>query len=291
MVSLLSNYASWKILVGIVLLAFLITFLAFKIFRWLFSAEELEKFNDVTGIYVNMIGVLYGIFLAFIVIAIWENYNHVKENINKEADALGNIFRDANALDDSIKALVDTPAKQYIVAVKSNEWKLQKDGKDTAESQDAIEARADLQEAILDISPNDEGEQVVYDHLISSLNDLTVARRMRVTSTNAELPWILWALLIGGALVLIFYIACFYVPNRNFHMTLAFGVSGLIAVLLFIAISLNYPFVGPDGLSKTPFDSLSPKNHKAHKEKPKKETKAKEIKKDHRIKDSLKTAN
>src|ERR1035438_1670443 len=98
MKNLFSVLPAWLILIIIIAVSFLVTFLAFKILRKLFSVEELEKFKDVTGIYVSMIGVLYGVFLAFIVIAIWENYDHVKSNIDNEADALSNMYRDAKGL-------------------------------------------------------------------------------------------------------------------------------------------------------------------------------------------------
>src|SRR5665213_3022767 len=113
---------AWLILVLIIAISFLVTFLAFKILRTLFSVKELEKFKDVTGIYVSMIGVLYGVFLAFIVIAIWENYDHVKSNIDNEADALSNIYRDAKGLPPGTKYSIDSCVKKYVTFVVENEW-------------------------------------------------------------------------------------------------------------------------------------------------------------------------
>ena len=119
-----------------------------------------------------------------------------------------------------------------------------------------MDARTKLQDIIIRIKPADLGEQVIYTEMISNLNDLTVARRIRVNTANAGLPGILWVILIGGAILLIFYTACFYVPNQKFHLWLAFGVSGLIAILLFVAFELNYPFAGANGLAPDAFQSL-----------------------------------
>ena len=246
----------WLILVCIIALSFLITYLAFKILRKIFSVEELEKFKDVTGIYVSMIGVLYGVFLAFIVIAIWENYDHVKSNIDNEADALSNIYRDAKGLPPATKFSIDSCVKKYVTFVVENEWAEMANNK---ESKSAMDARTKLQNLVIKIKPQDLGEQVIYTEMITNLNALTVARRSRVNTANAELPGILWVILIGGGILLMFYIACFYVENQVFHLWLAFGVSGLIAILLFVALELNYPFVGSNGLSPEAFQSL--KNH------------------------------
>jgi len=257
MASLFATFPAWTILIGTILVSCLLTYLAFKILRSLFTTEELEKFKEVTGIYVSMIGILYGVFLAFIVIAIWENYDAVKNNIDKEADALGNLYRDAKGLPPGTKYSIDSCVRKYVTYVIESEWKMMANNK---ESKDAMDARNKLQNLIIKIKPHDLGEQVIYSEMISNLNDLTVARRIRVNTANAGLPMILWVILFGGGLLLLFYIACFYVENYKFHLWLAFGVSGLIAILLFVAMQLNYPFVGTDGLKPDAFISLRKHN-------------------------------
>jgi len=252
-----SELPAWLILIIIVAISFIVTYIAFKVLRIFFSVEELEKFKDVTGIYVSMIGVLYGVFLAFIVIAIWENYDHVKDNIDKEANALGNIYSDAAGLPPKIKYSIDSCIKKYVTLVTEKEWGYMANGK---ESKEAMDARSKLQKLIIKIKPQDLGEQVIFTEMLSNLNDVTVARRSRVNTSNAELPGILWIILIGGGVLLIFYIACFYVENQKFHFWLAFGVSGLIAILLFVAFELNYPFVGSDKLEPDAFQSLKSHN-------------------------------
>jgi hypothetical protein len=260
MANIFSVLPAWLLLAIIVAISILLTLLAFKILRNIFSVEELEKFKDVTGVYVSMIGVLYGVFLAFIVIAIWENYDHVKDNIDKEADALGNMYRDAKGLPLAKKKSIDSCVSQYITLVVDREWATMSHNK---EDKAAMDARAKLQDIIIKIKPRDLGEQVVFAQMLSNLNDLNVSRRMRVNTSNAELPGILWVILIGGAVLLIFYIASFYVPNQKFHLWLAFGVSTLVAILLFVAVELNYPFLGSEGLKPEAFQSLKHHNVQA----------------------------
>ncbi len=257
MATLFSIFPAWIILIFTILVSCILTWAAFKILRKLFTSEELEKFKDVTGIYVSMIGILYGVFLAFIVIAIWENYDGVKNNIDKEADALSNMYRDAKGLPPATKYSIDSCVKQYVTIVVDKEWATMSKGK---ESKYAMDACSKLQTLVIKFKPHDLGEQVVYTEMLSNLNHLTTARRIRVNTANAGLPMILWVILIGGGFLLLFYIACFYVENYKFHLWLAFGVSGLIAILLFVALELNYPFVGSDALKPDSFEAL--KTHK-----------------------------
>ena len=257
MANLFSTVPAWIILVIIILFSCLVTWAAFKLLRKLFTSAELEKFKDVTGIYVSMIGILYGVFLAFIVIAIWENYDGVKNNIDKEADALSNMYRDAKGLPPAMKFSVDSCIKKYVTFVVDDEWTMMSYGK---ESKSAMDASSKLQNLVIKFKPHDLGEQVVYTEMLSNLNHLATARRVRVNTANAGLPEILWVILIGGGLLLLFYIACFYVENYKFHLWLAFGVSGLIAILLFVALELNYPFVGSDAIKPDAFEAL--KTHK-----------------------------
>ena len=257
METLFSLFPAWLILIFTIILSCIVTYIAFKILRKIFTVQELEKFKDVTGIYVSMIGILYGVFLAFIVIAIWENYDHVKSNIANEADAISNIYRDAKGLPPRLEFSIDSCAKQYIKIVVESEWAMMAHNK---ESKEAMQARNKLQNLIIKFKPQNLGEQTIFAEMISNLNELTTARRSRVNTANAELPLILWAILIGGGILLIFYSACFYIEDQKFHLWLAFGVSGLIAILLFVALELNYPFVGSGAIKPDAFQALKTHN-------------------------------
>ena len=51
-----------------------------------------EQHNDVAGFIFAVVGVLYGVLLAFVVIAVWENVDKAKEHTFAEADALAGVY-------------------------------------------------------------------------------------------------------------------------------------------------------------------------------------------------------
>ena len=238
---------------GFVLFSFLLTNIVVKICRNILSHDKLEKYKDITALYVNIIGVLYGIFLAFVVVAIWESYDHTKENIERETNALGNLYRDAQNLPNADRNIIQGDIRTYLYNVVNKEWRSEKNFDECEES---VAANYALQNYISNFNPQTKHEEIIYQMMLSDLNDMGIARRIRVSENTAEMPLIIWVILILGAFSLIIYLGCFYIEDIRFHLWLAFGVSGLVAILLFIAFALNYPFTGSTAIPPDSFQNL-----------------------------------
>ena len=243
----------WVICLGFILFSLLFTFIVVKVCRRILPHEKLDKYKDLTAIYVNIIGVLYGIFLAFVVVAIWETNDHAKDNIKREANALGNLYRDARGLPVADKNAIQIAIKTYIHIIIDKEWESQKNFRECEES---VSASYTLQNYITNFNPNTRKEEIIYLQMLSDLNEMGIARRIRASENTDEMPRIIWVILIAGAVSLIIYLGCFYIQDIWFQLWLAFGVASLIAILLFIAFDLSYPFTGSTAIPPDTFQNL-----------------------------------
>ena len=73
-------------------------------------------------------------------------------------------------------------------------------------------------------------------------------RRLRLDAVNAGLPGVMWFVLLPGALgciVLAFFIR---VEDVRVHAFLVAALAGFVAMVLFVIISLDRPFVGAMGV-------------------------------------------
>ena len=64
--------------------------------KW--GVDRLKLNNEVAGFKFSVIGVLYAVLLAFVVIAVWENYNATETAIRNEAKAVGDMAQLSYAL-------------------------------------------------------------------------------------------------------------------------------------------------------------------------------------------------
>ena len=85
----------WSILIvgGIPLLA---VAGALLVRRWV-TVEVLERHNDVAGFIYAVIGVLYAVLLGFTAIIVWERFDQAQANVEREANELGDLFRQAKS--------------------------------------------------------------------------------------------------------------------------------------------------------------------------------------------------
>src|SRR5271157_1734469 len=115
---------SWIICILFIILSIILAWCLFKLSRKLFKQDMLEEYKDITAMYANIIGVLYGILLASIVIIIWGHFKQTKDNVETEANALGNIYRDSQTLEESKMHEIDSLIKVYVNNVINVEWNL-----------------------------------------------------------------------------------------------------------------------------------------------------------------------
>ena len=101
----------WSILIvgGIPLLAVAGTLL---VRRWA-TVEVLEQHNAVAGFIYAVIGVLYAVLLGFTAIIVWERFNQAQANVERAANDLGDLFRDAQAFPDDVRNDLETKLRSY----------------------------------------------------------------------------------------------------------------------------------------------------------------------------------
>jgi len=89
--------------------------------RWV-NVEVLEQHNDVAGFIYAVIGVLYAVVLGFTAVIVWERFAEAQTNVEKAANELGDLFRDAQAFPDDVREELQTNLRSYVRLVIEKEW-------------------------------------------------------------------------------------------------------------------------------------------------------------------------
>jgi Protein of unknown function (DUF4239) len=210
--------------------------------------------NDVAGFTLAVVGVVYAVLLAFIAVAIWENYDRAGNLVQIEAALVGDLDRNTVGLPEPLSSALRKQVTNYAETVVQLEWPalaggevLEGPGWESLDRFHLLLAQDHTQDPAV-IGTKSE--------ILRRLNDLYDARRSRFQSAQAELPPILWwNLLAGAALVMIF--CCFFgVPNIWMHAAMMAMLAGSMGLVLSLVLLLYNPFVGYNHVSAAPFNHL-----------------------------------
>ena len=210
--------------------------------------------NEVAGFIIAVIGVIYAVLLAFIAVAVWEDFGKADALVQTEANLVGNLYRDTVGLPDPLATGLRHTLFVYAETVVQDEWPALAAGR--VEDEAGWQLLDKFHLSLAQFRPSDPGHEVIETEMIHSLNALYDARRGRFHAAEEGLPPILWWNLIAGAGLTILYSYLFGVPNLSMHMAMVAMLAASIALVLSLIILLDNPFRGQNHVSAAPFERL-----------------------------------
>lgn len=207
--------------------------------------------NDMVGVVLGMYGTIYGIFLAFVIVAELQGLDTAGTVVASEATHAAEIVRGASAFPAAERKRLTGAVGEYIHAVVDTQWPLMREGKaDGPRTEDAL---AGIYKTLQDYEPVTESEKAYYAQSATALDGLVGDRRARLTIAAQELPALLKVLVYGGALIMIPLTFLYGVVNRKAQLMFVGSVSVLIGVTLLLSLALARPFAGDLGVQPAPF--------------------------------------
>ncbi|MGE3954545.1 MAG: DUF4239 domain-containing protein [Parachlamydiales bacterium] len=211
---------------------------------------DLTQYRHYTATVFNICGVVYALFLGFIIWDVWERYYDMKKLVHEEAAALTNLARDVTVLPEQGEEGVQGAIRAYLSEMAHIDWR-ELEHKSNLSRRDALVNK--IWEAYYAYSPTTPEETIWYTAGIEQLNHFSQARSNRLFEGESTVGPLRWALLIFGGLVLI-SIPCFFrVEYFTFKLILTLFLANIVAFMLFITYSLDHPFSGYRRIDSYPF--------------------------------------
>ncbi|ANZ13662.1 Protein of unknown function (DUF4239) [Streptomyces noursei ATCC 11455] len=209
--------------------------------------------NDVLGFVYAVVGVLYAMVLAFMVIVVWENTGAAQQTVYSEMVALRQIHDLAAALPAGPGAKVITEERAYVDSVITHEWPNLDHGVEPKTEEHAAKLRA----AILRIDPgNNPQQQTIYTHLLDRQHDWLQARRERIERAKEGIKPAFWWFMVIGAVLTIGYIYFFGLTRTWPHLIITLIPTIMIVGMLVLVWDASKPFHGMISISPEPFKTM-----------------------------------
>lgn len=220
--------------------------------RWAVPLEVLRANNDVAGNYLQSLGTLYAVLLAFVVFVVWSQFDEARGSVEREANEIADLWRIARALPPHIRAQLLEGMRAYARAVVEEEWLTMARGE---ESPVAATLLDDLWDTFAAFEPSGARCEALYAEALARFDDLSDARTHRLICCRARLPSTLWALLLVGAVVTVGSMYFFGLERFWPHALMTAAMAASVAFVLYVILDLDNPFwgdwrVGPEPIGR-----------------------------------------
>jgi len=203
--------------------------------------ERREGQNDVTGFIYAVLGVAYAVLLAFVVIAVWQDYKTAQANVESEAHELAGVYFLASQLPEPQRTTIQDLAKTYARVVVEEEWPMMERGKTSPRANSLVNR---LRLELLEFDPRTKGEQVLYERGLTQLHDAADARRSRLLEVREGIPNLLWVVIVVGGAITVSFTYLFGLKSNVAHALMVAALTLLICGILFTIAEFDYPFSG-----------------------------------------------
>jgi Protein of unknown function (DUF4239) len=236
--------------------ACIVAVIGLAVVQRLVPVEIRKEHNDVAGFIYAVLGVIYAVLLALVVIAVWEDFGRANVTVETEANALAEIAWLAYALPEPEGRHLQELARSYAEEVVNVGWPLMEQGRTPSlersqESSHGWVLIDDIRATLQGYEPRTEAEQEIYAEGLDQVQRLADARRMRLVQAEEGLPTVLWVVLVVGGIVVVGFAYLFGLENTGTHALMVASLAGVIALGLFTIGAMEHPFsggarVGPD---------------------------------------------
>jgi hypothetical protein len=225
----------------VVATAVVVTAIAYALPRWV-PHHRREPHNEVAGFVYAVVGVVYAVVLAFVVIVVWEGLGRARDLTYAEANNLVEVAWDANEMPAPYSTELKRDVQQYATAVINDEWELM-DREHRLDPRLSLELDA-MRHSAQSIEPQTERQRVIFAQLVQRITDVFDARRERSNIASEGIPALLWAALLGGGAVTVGYAFLFGTSNTLPQALMVAALACMIAFLLFLVAQAQIPFSG-----------------------------------------------
>ncbi len=223
--------------------------------RWLVPVSVLTAHNDAAGSYLQTLGTIYAVLLAFVVFVVWSQYNDARAAVEREANELTDLHRTVHGFPQPRRGQVRARLREYVVLVAEEEWPLMAQRRHDPRADSVLDEVWRVLEALEPASPREES---LYGEALARFNDLSDSRTHRLHTARLRLPPTMWALLLVGAGLTVASMALFGVPSVWAHGLMTAALAGLICFVLYVVLDLDNPFWGDWRITPEPLLAAIP---------------------------------
>ncbi len=203
-----------------------------------------REINTILGFLLNAFALYFGVLLALLSIAVFENHNKAEDAVVREAVAIIKLYRDLHNYPEDARPDLVAILDNYVDEAIGPGWESQAEGKANPKE---VAILSEFHRALGKFQPSDIGQGVRYAETLRVMDDFVEARRLRISAGTSSIPRIMWFVVLIGAAMNTILIWMF--DLRPFtHAVIGGSLSMFIALVIYMIAVLDAPFKGSYGV-------------------------------------------
>jgi Protein of unknown function (DUF4239) len=202
--------------------------------------------NTLVALLLNAFTLYYGVLLALLSIAVFDNYDKAQDTISREAASIVALYRNLSGYPEPTRtALIDT-LRRYVDEETGPGWREQRSGQASTPGALLVD---DLDRQLLGFRPDRQsGEDILHRETLRSVGEFVDRRRLRIQAAGTSIPAIIWYVVLTGAVLNVFVLWLFDL-SRTTHFVLGGVLTVFIGLVIYMVAVLDQPFRGVHGLA------------------------------------------
>ena len=210
--------------------------------------------NDVAGFIIAVVGVIYAVLLAFVVIVSWEDFSRAESTVGQEASALRSIYRASEPFPPDVREHIRADVLRYASTAIEVEWPAMAQGEPG--SPEVYHVLDDMAQSLVQLPATTPVQEAYVGAEADRFNQLVGFRSQRLDYVEKGVPVVLWIALGVGAVVTIGFAMIFGLRSAALHLIMTASLSAVIGVLLFVSITIDRPFDGDVSVDPGPLERV-----------------------------------
>ena len=213
-----------------------------------YSADVLKENHEVAAIIFNAFGLFYGVMLAFVVFVTWSGYSDATKDLEMEANLADDLFHIAKTVQDPAKTTMQQGLIGYVNSVFDELQRMSKGEIDIH----STGVMGELLTQFYQINQTSFPNKQIYAEALSRLNNLAEYRRLRIFTGNDTVPYVVWLVLLVGAIFTVCFNYLFGMKNIRAQYLITATLTITMSQILFLIYVLDHPFTGASRISTDP---------------------------------------
>jgi hypothetical protein len=218
-----------------------------------YSADVLKENHEVAAIIFNAFGLFYGVMLAFVVFVTWSGYSDATKDLEMEANLADDLFHISKAFQEPARTVMQKWMLDYVTSVYNDELQRMAQGEIEIHSTGTMSGLITMFYQLDEKSfPNKQ----IYAEALSRLNNLAEYRRLRIFTGNDTVPFVVWLVLLVGAVFTVCFNYLFGMKNISAQYLITATLTVTMSQILFLIYVLDHPFTGASKVSTEPLKQV-----------------------------------
>lgn len=220
------------------------------------TAERAPSFKAISPGMLPVLGIIFGLFVAFTAAQVWGDSDRASTAVSREASALRSVVLLGAGLPAEPEAKLQGLVRTYIEQAATVEWPMM--AQHAASLKAAPPALTEALQLVITMAPQGAGQQTAQREIVSALEEALDARRQRIIISQAAVNPVKWWCLYLQAACALLVIGLVHCDNR-LAAAIAMGLfaTGVAASVLLIAAH-DRPFTGQISITPEPLLQIMP---------------------------------